>query len=859
MNTLHTYSRYHCKLSRVIINQLMTLYKGSALLYFAIRKFTLFIKNIFLISAFIGTTCAWATSQSNHYLSHKVTDQQVIIATKQAQVTLTSYGHGIEVHYQNNDKKTTELPSFAIKEQAKRQAFTLSNDKNSLTLKQGNLTAIVSKQPFSIRYLHNNQLLVAEEAGFISEKLLANHIQDKQALPSLSHGFRFKLNQSEKLLGTGERVLGMDRRGHRLQLYNKAHYGYTAESSQMNFSIPAVMSSNKYILLFDNSAKGWLDLGKTEQNILQFEAVGGRASYIIFAGENYPELINNYVNLTGKQPMPPRWALGSFASRFGYRNQQEVLSTASKFLDLDIPLDAIILDLYWFGADIKGHMGNLAWDKNTFAEPEKMIAKLDEQGVKTVLITEPFILSSSKRWQEAVEQNVLAKTANGEPKRFDFYFGNTGLIDIFNSDATSWFNNIYTTLAEQGVAGWWGDLGEPEVHPSDTLHTFDDGTVVNADEIHNVYGHQWAKMLYENQSAHHNSRPFILMRSGFAGSQRYGMISWTGDVSRSWDGLKPQVELSLQMSLLGMGYTHSDLGGFAGGEKFDQALYIRWLQYGVFQPIFRPHAQDNIASEVVYHDKKTQDILREFIKLRYQLLPYNYTLAYENSTTGMPLMRPLFFEDETNLSLINNSQSYLWGDAFLVTPIVDEKQTSVSVNLPLGVWFDYFTGKRYQGEQTIQLTPTLATLPVLVRAGAFVPMIDSIQSTKNYSSEKLTLHYYADSSVKQSTGKMFDDDGSSRDSIANNQYELLQFSAKHSNDELSIALSHQGEYANMPNAREVTLVIHHLPSKPAKVVNKNTTMAVSDNQASNAYWNSKNNTLSVTFTWQHQPMTWKIK
>jgi len=154
------------------------------------------------------------------------------------------------------------------------------------------------------------------------------------------------------------------------------------------------------------------------------------------------------------------------------------------------------------------------------------------------------------------------------------------------------------------------------------------------------------KMVFDNQlKMSPDQRPFILMRSGFAGSQRYGMIPWTGDVSRSWGGLKPQVELSLQMSLLGMAYTHSDLGGFAGGEQFDQEMYIRWLQYGVFQPIYRPHAQDNIAPEVVFHDKRTQDILRKYIKLRYNLLPYNYTLAYQNSTTGMPLMRPLFLSN----------------------------------------------------------------------------------------------------------------------------------------------------------------------------------------------------------------------
>jgi len=593
-------------------------------------------------------------------------------------------------------------------------------------------------------------------------------------------------------------------------------------------------------------------------------------SYLVFAGKTYPELINNYVDVTGKQPMPPRWALGNYASRFGYRSEAEVRATVKKFLDLDFPLDGLILDLYWFGKDIKGHMGNLVWDKDAFPTPEKMISDIKAQGVNTVLITEPFVLSTSGKWQDAVEQQALAKDAQGKAKQFDFYFGNTGLVDVFNDKGQQWFNNIYRKLYQQGVAGWWGDLGEPEVHPSDTLHTLDDGSVVNADAIHNVYGHQWAKMVFDNQlKMSPDQRPFILMRSGFAGSQRYGMIPWTGDVSRSWGGLKPQVELSLQMSVLGMAYTHSDLGGFAGGDKFDQEMYIRWLQYGVFQPIYRPHAQDNIAPEVVFHDKITQDILREYIKLRYKLLPYNYTLAYQNSTTGMPLMRPLFFEqpfkesseqaveNKDNLAVFDNASSYLWGDAFLVTPVVSASVSSVSVDLPAGIWFDYFANKnepskKYLGNQTIDLPTSLEKLPVLVRAGAFIPMIDDIQSTQDYDASKLTLHYYADDSVLSADYEMYEDDGKTYQAIEKGLFELLQFSANQQQQQLSINLIREGKgYNGMPKERNMTVVIHNITQAPSKIKLNNKVI-------NNAIWQDKNNTLTVTFAWQHQPITLTI-
>jgi len=807
-------------------------------------------------------------SEKNSYLSYHLEEQSIVISTTLGQLTLSAYSdNAIEATYQYENKlnKAAFLPSFAIKEHAHKQEFSVRETPQKLLLSAGALNAVINKSPFNISYYHGEKLLVSEEAGFFTGTTLEDKIQHQ------IQGFRFKLSDNEKLLGGGERVLGMDRRGHRMPLYNRAHYGYETKSNQMNFSLPAVFSSKKYILLFDNSAKGWMDLGKSEQDIMQFSAVSGRMSYLVFAGNTYPELINNYVDVTGKQPMPPRWALGNYASRFGYRSEQEVRATVNKFIELDFPIDALILDLYWFGKDIKGHMGNLAWDKEAFPTPEKMISDIKEQGVNTILITEPFVLTSSNKWADAEQSHALAKNAEGKPKRFDFYFGNTGLVDVFSNKGKNWFNNIYETLFQQGVTGWWGDLGEPEVHPSDTLHTLSDGNVVNGDAIHNVYGHQWAKMVFENQIAlAPNERPFILMRSGFAGSQRYGMMPWTGDVSRSWGGLKPQVELSLQMGVLGMGYTHSDLGGFAGGETFDKEMYIRWLQYGVFQPIYRPHAQDNIAPEVVFHDKETQDILRKFIKLRYNLLPYNYTLAYQNSTTGMPLMRPLFFEYELkgtlNLNLMDNATSYLWGDAFLVTPVVDAGVKAVSIPLPKGIWFDYFTDKKYQGEQTISLETSLDTLPVLVRAGSFIPMVNDMQSTKDYDSSQLTLHYYADDAVKKSEGKMYEDDGKSFQSISQNQYEILHYNAKQNKqnsgqDNIVFTFNRTGDgYPEMPVKRQVSLVIHHWSNAPKSITVENKVMQLGANSpASNVYWDKIKNTLTVKFIWQHQPLTLSIK
>ncbi|MCF1428016.1 MAG: glycosyl hydrolase [Shewanella sp.] len=736
--------------------------------------------------------------------SHHFDGNNLVLTTDEGLVTLSGYGEGaLAVHYANEGVK--QLPSFALDETAALVRGSLLKQDGKLMYRLPELTVAIQSSPLKLSFFHEGEQILAEESGLF--------VQDN------IRGFRFELEADEKLIGGGQRVLGMDRRGHRLPLYNKASYGYTTHAEQMYYGLPAVMSSNKYALVFDNSATGWMDLGKTQSDVLQFEAQGGRTAYLVAAGSNYPQVIENLTAATGRQPLPPRWALGNFASRFGYHTEQEARDTVDTFAKEDYPLDAIVLDLYWFGKDVQGHMGNLDWDREAWPTPEKMIADFSDKGVSTILITEPFVLTSSKRWDEAVKAGALAENFAAEPKIFDFYFGNTGLIDVFSPKGQQWFWGIYETLMKQGVGGWWGDLGEPEVHPHDTVHA-----VGSADEIHNAYGHEWARLLYEGLTqAQPDKRPMIMMRSGFVGSQRFGMIPWTGDVSRSWGGLKPQVELSLQMGLLGLGYTHSDLGGFAGGEQFDAEMYTRWMQYGVFQPVYRPHAQENIAPEPVFHDQHTRDILRQYVKLRYRLLPYNYTLAYQNSLTGMPLMRPLMFENEADISLFEQKDAYLWGDALLVAPVTEPGVKSVAVQLPKGVWFDYFTGKRYEGGRRVDVPVTLQTIPVLVRAGSFIPMAiepqkadGELASSRDYRTDKLQLDFYFDPEVSQSKGEMFDDDGITADNLQSGNFEIISFNSSLKGDELSLNLQSRGkpQYAD---GRAIQLRVLQLADKPVSV------------------------------------------
>ena len=694
---------------------------------------------------------------------------------------------------------------------------------DSFELKTHGISVNIQKQPFQISYSYKEKPIISEKMGYVKNDSLET--------------LQFNLAKDEILYGGGARALEMNRRGHRLQLYNRAHYGYETHSELMNYTIPIMMSSNQYLIHFDNAPIGFLDLDSKKDNILTYETISGRKTYQVIVGDSWTDLIDNYTDLTGKQPMLPRWALGNFSSRFGYHSQKEVEATVQKFRDEKIPLDAVIIDIFWFGKDIQGHMGNLEFLKDSFPNPVQMIKDLKTEDVNTILVTEPFVLTTSKRWQEVVDKDVMAKDSVGNPFVFDFYFGNTGLIDIYNPKGKTWFWDIYKDLANMGVTGIWGDLGEPEVHPSKLIHAT--GT---ANEVHNIYGHDWARLVYEGYNADFpKQRPFILMRAGYSGSQRFGMIPWSGDVNRTWGGLQSQPEIALQMGMQGLGYMHSDLGGFAGDNQ-DAELYTRWLQYGVFQPIYRPHAQESVPAEPVFWDAKTKALAKKSIELRYKLLPYNYNLSFQNHLKGTPLMRPLFFEDAAEV-LKTDASAYFWGNDFLVAPILESGITEKEVYFPKdGVWFDFYTDEKFEGGQTSTVKVVDDRIPTFVRGGAFIPMAKPMQSTKEFDGNTIELHYYYDASVKESEGQMYNDDGLTANAFESGDYELLKFESEVSKKEIEIEFEAEIGKNFQAKTKQMTLILHNIHSQPKSIKIKRKNIKFS--------YNKVDQTVSIPIRWQ---------
>ncbi len=779
-------------------------------------------KTLLIIVCFIASTVVAqnkkrkfieASIQSGNILEVKVSDGFYNIKFYDSKIIETSFVP---------TKETLNKKSHAVVMKPTNNNIKYNETSTKVYFSSKGIKVTIEKAPFQIRYFYNDALITSEKEGY-------HTVKEGEAIS-------LNLTPDEVLYGGGARALGMNRRGNRLQLYNRAHYGYETRAELMNYTMPIVISSKKYLIHFDNAPIGYLDLDSKKNNTLTYETISGRKTYQVIVGDSWYDLIDNYTDLTGKQPMLPRWALGNFSSRFGYHSEKETRNTINKFKKEKIPVDAVILDLYWFGKDIKGTMGNLEVFKDSFPNMKKMITDFKKEGVKTILITEPFVLTTSKKWKEADQKQILAKDSVGNSFKYDFYFGNTGLIDIYNPKGKKWFWNIYKELKELGVAGIWGDLGEPEVHPSKLIHAT--GT---ADEVHNIYGHDWARLIYEGyQKEYVNERPFILMRAGYSGSQRFGFIPWSGDVNRTWGGLQSQPEIALQMGMQGLAFMHSDLGGFAGA-NLDDELYARWLQYGVFQPIYRPHAQEEVASEPIFRADKAKKLAKKAIELRYKLLPYNYTTVFDNHITGAPLMRPLFFEDDTP-SLIENSSTYLWGKDFLITPILKAGVKETTVYFPKNAtWFNFYTDERITGGQSKKIKVAKNSIPTYVRAGAFIPQTKIVQTTTAYSFSTFDLHYYHDHKIKKSQRKIYNDDGITSKAFEKGKYEILQFESEVKKNKIKLYFKAKIGDNFTSQEKHINCIVHHINSKPKKVVLGNTQLDFN--------WNKETKQLEIPLKW----------
>lgn len=723
--------------------------------------------------------------------SFAVNGNDVTIVSEKGSVIITPFNENIikvTTLPTGSKAKTAQSRSVVLQPSAK---FTALEMDNNVIIASGKTEVLVNKATSIITFKTKNKTMLEESEGLINA--------DKEKIVS------FKSQSNESFYGTGERGHSYDLKGDTLVMFNKQNYGYVKgeQAKQMNITIPFYISSLGYGVLFDDYTASKLIL----QNPVQYiTSSRNPISYYYIAGDDatIAGVVKNYTLLTGRQELAPFWSLGYITSKYGYKTEAETRGVIDTLRREGYPVDGIVLDLYWYGKETD--MGRFDWNPTQWPTHKQMLADLKADGVKVITITQPYLnkIGAIDNYNMAKKAGMLAKDSLGNVHDVTTWVGETGMLDTSNPATQEWMWSRYKEFAEDGVTGVWGDLGEPESHPLTMRHHNGE----TAAEYHNQYGNDWSQIIYDGYKKDFpDIRLMSLMRGGTAGLQRFSVFPWSTDVSRSWGGLQAQIPIMLNTALSGLGYMSHDVGGFAvdKANPTDDELYARWLELGLFTPTLRTHS--TVDAEP-YHYKKPgyQNLLRNIIKARYEWLPYNYTLAYENATTGAPFVRPLNYNNSDS-KLSDIEDQYMWGSEVLVAPVLEKGALGRDIIFPEGKWVDmHMPQNTYMGPCTITYAAPIPVLPVFVKAGAFIPMATyKMNSTDDYNPVNYTVKYFPRGTKSSYT--LFDDNRKSTRSIAEKEYQLITFAGDDTTTSTTITLDAQGKYAGMPALREITFQI----------------------------------------------------
>jgi oligosaccharide 4-alpha-D-glucosyltransferase len=779
-----------------------------------------------------------------NYLSHDLQSEKLTIESENGRFEIQFYTPAtVKAEYLHTGSATLDT-SFTVIKKPETVNPQLTENEESLSFSSSELEVYISKNPLRLHYIKTGDTILSESEGFTK----------------LAEGgsVGFKTDADEAFYGGGSRAIPINRQSQNLKIYNEAHYGYSNNTATLNISIPFIVSNEGYGMFFDNRFPAQLDLGANETQKLEYLTEGGHLRYYFTAGNNSNDILQEYTGLTGRQKLPPLWALGYIQSKYGYENETAARSVVNQTINDDFPLDALILDLYWFGTT--NNMGNLDWDYSQWPQPVEMMNDFSEKNIQTILITEPYFTLNSENYDALAANNYLAwEEETGNPfVLWGFWAGDAALLDITQTKAQDWMWNFYQARREEGVSGWWSDLGEPETHPFEMQHELG-----SAKSVHNIYSLLWAKMLDEKYTENYpNERLFNLIRSGYAGMQHYSTFPWSGDIQRSFEGLRAQIPIMLGAGMSGLGYMHSDVGGFTGNDN-DNELFTRWVQFGVFAPVLRLHGLG--TTEPINFPEPYKSIMRNYIKLRYRMLPYNYTLSYENSMYGTPLARQLNYYETQNTGLSDINDSYLWGKDFLIAPVLERSVSQRSVLFPEGKWLDYHSLEVYEGHENYNVNLNIENIPVFVRAGSLIPTVNNLKTTAEYTSDSLCIQYFPDSDKEASYGYLYADNGKSPGNLAEGAFELLHFNATYINDEMSVKFTKTGNsYAEAPEKRNMKLQVFRIKANPASVTAEGSEIpevsepdAFSDTNPA-YYYDSNSEILYVNFSWSGNDKTINI-
>ena len=583
--------------------------------------------------------------------------------------------------------------------------------------------------------------------------------------PFFTVGASFAAEDDEHDYGLGQNQQGfLDRRGH---VIDCAH-DYDAPSGQ-SVCVPFLVTNKGYGLIWDNPSKTTVSLGFNHQNTFKSQ-VGQRISFFVIAG-NYDAIYRGYRLLTGDVPMLPKSAYGYIQCKQRYRTQDEVMMVAKGYRDRGLPIDDLVID--WFTYT---RMGQMDMDPKAWPDPVGMLKQLHAMNFHVMISVWPRFVPGSRYYDLIRKNGWFEHLADGTPTNGLPYDRAGSDIDTTNPDAAKWYwSTIKENYVAKGFDAFWADETEPDLPPNGSYFKIGPGT-----QYFNVYPLFHTAAFYNGMRADMKERALILARDSYLGAQHNGAIFWSSDISPDWDTLKRQVPTGINFTASGMPYWSTDIGGWQGlpsqhipvhpplidpsdarenvGHYDDYPeLYTRWFEYGAFQPNFRTHGTRE-HNEVWSYGKQAEPILEKYLRLRYTLMPYIYSLGWQAHQTGAPFMRGLFLDFPNDPNVSDIGDEYMFGPALLVAPVTDQGGTSRSVYLPAGSdWFNFWTNKRFHGGQRMIVSAPIETIPVFVRAGSILPLGASVQSTNEKQAlERIRIYPGANAHFE-----LYSDDGTS--------------------------------------------------------------------------------------------------
>lgn len=690
-----------------------------------------------------------------------------------------------------------ENPSYAVDPSVLTPGapLTIETSDAAIVVRSGAAALRVNKDPLKLELLDAAGNVVAQETAPIAW----TDQTDAGGAPISQRGatISWELPTDEHVYGLGDKVGGgMDRRGHRYKMWNTDHYLWTpsgADSDPLYKSIPDILfvkeGGQAHGLFIDNPSRANVDVGATSVGVFTYAAERATTMDLyIIAGPDPKDVIKSYTALTGRPPLPPLWSLGYNQSRFSYLDEADTREAANHLRADSIPADVIWLDLRY-----QEHNAPFTVDTTTFPNFSGMISDFSAMGLNTVLITDLHIrqndndpqYTSGKAGEHFVFNADGTLLAGGVWPWQDVpppFKARSVFPEFTLQSARDWWGTLFTQFANYGVAGFWNDMNEPSIpfdpdlfpertFHDDTPHRLEGGTAgASADHvtIHNAYGLLNARATYEGALAlRPNTRPFVLSRAAYAGSQRWG-ATWTGDNTANREHLAVTIPQLINLGVSGYAYAGADVGGYSlcpwhyTTSGLDASLLVEWMELGALQPFFRNHSElGTCRREPWLLGPQVEARLRKAIERRYKLLPYIYTAFEESSRNGLPVMRPLWLEYPADATTLTNDKAFLLGRDLLVAPKLVPGTDPYAVTLPQGAWWDTLTGDLNPSGGTVTITPPEDdSLRIFARAGAIIPTQPLTQMAGARPQGALTVEVWPGPDC---SGALYQDDGRSLD------------------------------------------------------------------------------------------------